>query len=238
MFKKIFFPLLILLCITCITTIRYISYADNIQAEEYKQYEQTKQIIVKNNFDEKIERLEYCNTINTCEVTQKINIELSKKLILSSVNNKLFAAANNLEEELGSFTKNKSKEKQVGKILYSDLNVTYDEEYLLAVIIFCEAGNQSYDGKIAVGNVVLNRVASPKFKQTTIEDVIRAPGQFEPVKTGWYDSELRKGTVNESCMQAAKDALNGVNIVGDCVFFHKTKGYDDGIIIGDHVFYK
>lgn len=210
-----------------------------VEESPYLPYEQTKQIIVQNAFNESVERLEYCKDLNiTTDVTEKINEELTKNLIIDNVSLAVGTSADTLTEELSDLTEKKQlKEPEAGDILYDSFSADYDEEFLLAVIIFCEAGNQSYEGKIAVGNVVLNRVVSPRFKQNTIEDVIRAPGQFQPVGMGWYDRELRKGTVNESCLQAARDALNGVNIVGDCLFFHRTHGNDPGIILGDHVFY-
>ena len=128
------------------------------------------------------------------------------------------------------------EKEKLGNVLYSDLALDADDEFLLAVIIYCEAGNQSYEGKVAVGNVVLNRVASPRFPNT-IREVIYAPGQFSPVGMGWYEKELAKGTVNESCLQAARDAMNGVDIVGDALFFHVAHEGEEGYILGAHVFY-
>ena len=57
--------------------------------------------------------------------------------------------------------------------------VSDSDRKLLAAIIYCEAGNQSMQGKIAVGNVVLNRVNSRKFPNT-ISKVIYQKGQFTP----------------------------------------------------------
>ena len=48
---------------------------------------------------------------------------------------------------------------------------------MLAAIIECEAGNQSYEGKCAVGSVIINRVRNPRFANT-IQEVIFAPGHF------------------------------------------------------------
>ena len=204
--------------------------------ENFAIYRQTKTVIAENVANQTLQKLAFCNK-NKENLEEVINNTLLEKFKLKETKEKIDLASNNASNTIKSLNDKKQKESEVRKVLYSDIRTDLNEEFLLAVIIFCEAGNQSYEGKVAVGNVVLNRVASPRFKQNTIESVIRASGQFEPVWTGWYDREISKGVVNESCMQAAKDALNGVNIVGDCLFFHRTKGYDDGIILGDHVFY-
>lgn len=111
---------------------------------------------------------------------------------------------------------------------------TEEEVYLLGAIIQCEAGNQSYEGKLAVGAVVCNRVRSSRFPNT-VYDVIYSPGQFTPVSNGRLAARLEAG-VNDSCMQAAREALSGQTNVGTAHYFRR-KGNKDGYIIGDHVFY-
>ena len=59
--------------------------------------------------------------------------------------------------------------------------VQADKE-LLASLIFCEAGNQPYEGQVAVGAVVMNRVKSSTYPDT-ISDVIYQSGQFTPAMT-------------------------------------------------------
>lgn len=109
---------------------------------------------------------------------------------------------------------------------------------MLATIIYCEAGNQPYEGKVAVGNVVLNRMNSARFPNS-INEIIRAPRQFSPVGNGRYDRVLGSGRVPEACYQAARDAMSGVSYVGECLFFKNPKlaGEHPGIHIGDHVFW-
>lgn len=109
---------------------------------------------------------------------------------------------------------------------------------MLATIIYCEAGNQPYEGKVAVGNVVLNRVNNGRFPGT-INEVLRAPWQFSPVGSGKYDRVLGSGQVPASCYQAAQDAMSGVCYVGNCLYFKNPRiaGAHAGIIIGDHVFW-
>ena len=56
----------------------------------------------------------------------------------------------------------------------------------MASIIFCEAGNQPYEGQVAVGAVIMNRVRSSAYPNS-IEAVIYQAGQFGPASTGWLD---------------------------------------------------
>lgn len=109
-----------------------------------------------------------------------------------------------------------------------------DELKLLGALIYCEAGNQSYEGMLAVGAVVMNRVRSGAYPNT-IQGVIYASGQFTPAITGKV-ARVYAGTVPESCMQAAQEAINGATNVGDLTHFRRS-GTREGLIIGDHVFY-
>lgn len=115
-------------------------------------------------------------------------------------------------------------------------NHTAEDVAMLAAIIECEAGNQSYEGKCAVGSVVINRVADPRFANS-ISGVIYAPYQFSPVASGRFAIVLARGA-NAACTQAAVDVLNGyINI--NALYFHVYDSSVDvgGTVIGDHVFY-
>lgn len=109
---------------------------------------------------------------------------------------------------------------------------------MLATIIYCEAGNQPWEGKVAVGNVVLNRIASGSFPND-MDSVLRAPGQFIPVGSGKYDRMLGSGRVPQSCYDAAQAAMDGESYVGGCLYFKNPKiaGAHDGTTIGEHVFW-
>jgi len=109
-----------------------------------------------------------------------------------------------------------------------------EEVMLLAALIQCEAGNQSYEGKVGVGAVVCNRVKSGRFPNT-IAEVIYAPGQFTPACNGKVAARLQAG-INEECIQAARDALAGETTVGDALYFRRA-GNKTGYVLGDHVFY-
>lgn len=109
---------------------------------------------------------------------------------------------------------------------------------MLATIIYCEAGNQPWEGKVAVGNVVLNRIASGSFPND-MDSVLRAPSQFTPVGSGKYDRMLGSGRVPQSCYDAAQAAMDGESYVGGCLYFKNPKiaGAHDGTVIGEHVFW-
>ena len=109
---------------------------------------------------------------------------------------------------------------------------------MLATIIYCEAGNQPWEGKVAVGNVVLNRIASPQFPND-MDTVLRAPIQFTPVGSGKYDRMLNSGKVPQGCYDAAQAAMDGESYVGGCLYFKNPyiAGWHDGLLIGEHVFY-
>lgn len=109
-----------------------------------------------------------------------------------------------------------------------------DELRLLGALIYCEAGNQSYDGMVGVGAVVMNRVKSGAYPNT-IHSVIYASGQFTPAMTGKV-ARVYEGKVPDLCMQAAQAAVNGETTVGGATHFRRA-GKREGFVLGDHVFW-
>ena len=132
---------------------------------------------------------------------------------------------------------------------------------LLSCIIFAEAGNQSYRGKLAVGNVVMNRVKSKLFPNT-ISGVVYQSGysraygrtiyQFSPVGDGALARALAnyghrtnpiEKAAEEDCIKAAKAALAGIKATtADYLFFcvynnWTATNHPYGEIIGAHYFY-
>ncbi len=105
---------------------------------------------------------------------------------------------------------------------------------LMAAIIYCEAGNQPYKGKLAVGSVIMNRVASGSFPNS-VSGVIYQSGQFSPVASGRFASVLASGLGNR-CKSVAQEVLNGKRNV-PFLYFRVNNGLIDGTVIGDHVFY-
>ena len=120
-----------------------------------------------------------------------------------------------------------------------------DDIYWLARIIEAEAGGESYQGKVAVGNVILNRVNSKDFPNTIYNVIFEYYGnipQFSPVAEGTIYN-----TPSKESMNAAKDAVNGVRPVGNSTyFFNPDKAAGSWIVknksyvtrIGGHTFYQ
>ena len=108
------------------------------------------------------------------------------------------------------------------------------DEMLLAALIQCEAACQPYEGQVAVGAVVMNRVKSSGYPNT-IAGVIYASGQFTPTRSDRVETLAVKG-VKDSCLQAARAAMAGETTVGGAMHFRRA-GNHDGIVIGDHVFW-
>ena len=104
---------------------------------------------------------------------------------------------------------------------------------MLAALIECEAGGESYTGMVAVGAVVVNRVNSGSFPNS-VSGVIYQSGQFTPVATGTFQSVLARGARSD-CYAAAQAALSGESPIGGCLYFNS--GYGSGIQIGYQHFY-
>ncbi len=125
---------------------------------------------------------------------------------------------------------------QVQAAAQTNTAVSASDRELLAAIIYCEAGNQSHTGKVAVGNVVMNRVNSAKFPNS-ISSVVYQRGQFSPAGSGWLNRVLKRGTVPADCYAAADEALAGSKPVGASVFFMRRELHSSGTIIGAHCFW-
>ena len=136
----------------------------------------------------------------------------------------------------------------IGRTTNAAMSASDSEVYLLACIIEWEAGWEPYEGKLAVANVVLNRVRSPKFVQNSITDVIYAPGQFTGVLDGngnvseRFAALLANGPSHQESYTAAGEALAGVNNIGDYMFFISVKKanyarYSQYTVINNHCFY-
>lgn len=106
---------------------------------------------------------------------------------------------------------------------------------LMAAIIDCEAEGETYEGKLAVGSVVMNRVLSPQFPNT-IAGVIYSPGQFAPVTSGRFAAMLASNGATQECRNAAYEVLNG-HITNDFLFFRTIIPGFPATIIDHQMFY-
>ena len=112
-------------------------------------------------------------------------------------------------------------------------------QYLLARLVYAEARGESYKGKVAVAAVVLNRVASSSFPNT-ISGVIYQQGAFESVSNGSVNL-----TPDSDSIRAAKEAMNGWDPTGGCLYFYNARTVSAGswifsrtvkTVIGSHSF--
>ncbi len=106
----------------------------------------------------------------------------------------------------------------------------------MANLIYCEAGGEPYDGQVAVGSVVINRVLSSVYPDTVV-GVIYQNRQFTPAGSGRLAIALNDNRATASCYRAADEAMSGVTNVGNCVYFRTPIEGLEGIRIGGHVFY-
>lgn len=124
-----------------------------------------------------------------------------------------------------------AKWRDISEVSFSDSDVK-----LLANLIYCEAGAEPYEGQLAVGAVVINRVLSSKFPDTVV-GVIYQSRQFSPVGSGRLELALASDKATDRCYQAAREAISGMSNVGNCVFFRTPIPGLTGISIGGHIFY-
>lgn len=109
---------------------------------------------------------------------------------------------------------------------------------LLARIISAEARGEPYEGQVAVGAVVLNRIEHPSFPDT-LAGVIYQPGAFTAITDGQFDQP-----VADSAYRAARDALNGWDPSGGAIYYYAPAKTSNKWIrsrpviktIGTHVF--
>jgi N-acetylmuramoyl-L-alanine amidase len=117
-------------------------------------------------------------------------------------------------------------------------SITSSDHRLLSKLVYAEARGEPYKGQVAVAAVVLNRVRSSKFPNT-ISGVIYQKNQFSCVSNGSINN-----TPDSSSIRAARDAMNGWDPTGGCLFFYNPSGTSDEwirtrnikTVIGRHYF--
>ena len=112
---------------------------------------------------------------------------------------------------------------------------------LMAAVMTLECGNESYEGQLAVANVILNRLQSGAWG-STISSVVYAANQFSVVSDSRLQGLIQNGA-QASCIQAARDACAGNNNIGDLMSFRPARYVDTSTLgtykqIGNHVFFK
>lgn len=148
------------------------------------------------------------------------------------------------EEELSALRAKLAEELRMAELAaqsswrdISEVSFAEGDRYLLANLIYCEAGAEPYSGQVAVGSVVMNRVLSSVYPDT-VTGVIYQSGQFSPVASGRLALALAEGRATGSCYQAADEVMGGATNVSNCVYFRTpVDGIEPRYRIGGHIFY-
>ena len=133
-----------------------------------------------------------------------------------------------------------AKAERYGGYLREKTWASEEQVYLLAALCRHEAGQRSYEGALAVANVVINRMRNG-YWGTSMESVIYAPNQFQYVNDGALNAYLANPPA--ICIEAARDALDGLNNISDYLFFRSEKTADvsqftSWVNVGGNIFYK
>lgn len=133
---------------------------------------------------------------------------------------------------------NNDEDRDYSEDYKSNQNINSDNIQLLARLIQSEAGDEPYQGKLAVGNVVLYRTQEDN---TSITNTIYKKGQFDGVNTKNFNIQP-----SEECVEAAKEVMNGKKVLSDGYYFVNLKAASPSWAtsknfirrIGDHWFFK
>ena len=122
-----------------------------------------------------------------------------------------------------------------GKQKVGKVSASVSETELLAALIYCEAGGESYTAQVAVGSVVINRIHSSSFPNS-LTGVIYQSGQFSPARSGRLAVVIENNLTTDSCRKAARKVLGGT-VTGSWLYFCYNTGRVSGTVIGKQVFY-
>ncbi len=166
--------------------------------------------------------------------SELVETKFSLKTAVSKAEEEEAAKAAQLAKALQEAKKHKPASTNRKAITVSD-----DDIFLLATVVAMEAGGESYEGQLAVANVVINRMLDG-YWGNTIKSVVYAPGQFSGANSGRI--EAYSSRVTESNKKAAIEALAGNNNIGDYKYFiMKSKAnyssYKKYYVLGCHCFY-
>lgn len=177
------------------------------------------------------------------QIVQKENEVTAQEEELAQIKDNIAELQQKLAEELAMSQAAANAEwRDISQVEFSE-----DDVKMLANLIYCEARGESYDGKLAVASVVVNRILSSKFPNT-MAGVIYQTNQFAPVtstKNSFVEALAHDKAANsDGCYQAAREAMSGITNVSNCVFF-QTLAYLEKVerldvvrySIGNHGFY-
>lgn len=133
------------------------------------------------------------------------------------------------EKAIQEEKKRKEAEARMAEIASSE------DAALLAAVVRMEAGGESYEGKLAVASVVVNRVKSGRYPNS-VSGVVYQSGQFPGAGNGTLAGFLSAG-IGGDCKKAAVEALAGLTNVDYLHFNSVSRIGTDGYVIGNHCFY-
>ena len=201
---------------------------EKVQLDEYRIKEKAEQSRVSGLVDQTSGTIrQYANDISDAEAKAQA---LEDQIKAREADIKQLEAKLAEEIRLSKLAKN-STWRNISEVTFAE-----GDRALLANLIYCEAGSEPYEGKVAVGAVVINRVLSSVYPDTVV-GVIYQGKQFSPVASGRLALALADNKATAACYQAADEAMKGYSNVGNCVYFRTPVPGLSGINIGGHVFY-
>lgn len=162
----------------------------------------------------------HCSSEQKTVTVNQFPFRYFKKVQIEDKNN--LTESENVHYPIIEYTNSVQEELIYQNVFQNDVvNTDHESDvYLLAQLIYHEAGNQGYNGKVAVGEVVINRKKNPKIDEKTIRDVIYEEGQFSGVE------EIRSIVPDEETLSIARLLLEGkISIFNniDVLFFRNPK---------------
>lgn len=172
----------------------------------------------------------------------KIIYILSTALLIM-LSNTFNISAESIKENVDSINLYEEKEEivQVFNNNSQKMQLTDNDIYLMAQVVYAESRAEPFDGKVAVASVILNRLLHPEFPKT-IEGVVKQKGAFSCIRNGKIDV-----IPNSECYNAVLEAIKGKDPTNRAVFFYnprtatskwmKNISKENVIPIGNHVFF-
>ncbi|MCR4903086.1 MAG: cell wall hydrolase [Butyrivibrio sp.] len=233
----------------------YIAAMSSYDRQQLQEYEETRQYIEEQeaSLEEELAELDSLRADREEEQSRVSGLVSTTSSNISQYSSSISAAEEEAEAQEAEIAKQnediKALEAQLAEEIrlsklaansswrnISDVTFADGDRELLANLIYCEAGSESYEGKLAVGAVVINRVLSSVYPSTVV-GVIYQNKQFSPASSGKLALALANNSATADCYTAADQAMSGVTNVGNCVYFRTPVSGLTGITIGGHIFY-
>lgn len=184
---------------------------ENTVTEESKQEDTAKDMVADTVTEDKEAQTDKTTEADKTTETEKKATKTTEKAAVKKSTSK--AAKKTTAKATTKTAAKKTVEKK------ATVNYSKSDLRLLSALIYCEAGGESYNGKLAVGIVVMNRVRASAFPDS-VKSVIYQKYQFGPVRNGAlnkalseYDTGKFTSSREKECIKAAKEALSGIKSI-------------------------